>query len=360
MEVRRLWLTQFRNYRTAEVTFAPGLTAVLGPNGRGKTNLLEALAWLASLRSFRGSPNEALVRQGAERAVIRADVDREGRQLLIEAELAPSGRNRVQINRQRLGRAKDLLGALRVSVFSPDDLVLVKGGPAERRRFLDDTLVAIHPRHDAVQSEVERLLRQRNALLRQVSGRLDDSSAFTLDVWDAKLAEAGEALVLARSELLARLAPTVEVAYAAVAGAAVSVRATYEAPWQATGLATALAQARTTDLRRGVTTVGPHRDEVLLGLAGMPARTHASQGEQRCLALALRLAAHDLVAVVTGTPPVLLLDDVFSELDASRANALLGQLPRCQTILTSAAGLPKGAVPDKVLLLDESGIREAA
>ena len=327
MRLDRVWLTDLRSYEEADVALAPGLTALLGDNGEGKTNLLEAVAWLATMASFRGAPTEALVRQGAARAVIRAEGEREGRSILIEAELVASGRNRVLVNRQPLKKARDLLGVLRVTVFSPDDLELVKGGPAERRRYLDDALVASHPRYDALRSEVDKVLKQRNALLKGAGGRLDESAGFTLDVWDAKLVESGGALATARQNLLARLAPVLADTYDAVAHGPAEVTVDYVAEWADVGLAEALAAARKDDVRRGVSTVGPHRDDVDLRIAGMPARTHASQGEQRSLALALRLAAHHVITDVTGSAPVLLLDDVFSELDPDRSDALLANLP---------------------------------
>ena len=349
MRLDRVWLTDLRSYATAEISLAPGLTAVLGDNGQGKTNVLEAIAWLATLSSFRGAPTEALIRDGAARAVIRAEGEREGRPLLVEAELVASGRNRVLVNRQPLQRARDLLGVLRVTVFAPDDLELVKGGPAERRRYLDDALVASHPRYDALRSEVDKVLKQRNALLKNAGGRLDESAAFTLDVWDAKLVESGGALAAARQDLMSRLAPELSRMYDAVAHGPAEVTATYVAGWATSGLAEALAAARRDDLRRGVSTVGPHRDDVELRIGGLPARTHASQGEQRSLALALRLASHRVLTDITGSPPVLLLDDVFSELDPDRSDALLANLPTGQTVLTSASGLPPKASPDLVL-----------
>jgi DNA replication and repair protein RecF len=357
--VRRLWLTDFRSYPEADVVLADGVTAVLGDNGQGKTNLLEALGYLATVSSFRGAPTEALIRAGATTAVIRAEGENSGRQVLIEAELALSGRGRVYVNKQRLQRTRDLLGVLRVSVFSPDDLELVKGGPAGRRTFLDDALVALHPRYDQLRSEVERILRQRNTLLKQCAGgtRFDTAAASTLDVWDTKLAEAGEALAVARRDLVERLAPTLREAYGAVAGLEkADVEAVYEAPWLDDGLAAALAAVRTDELRRGVTLVGPHRDDLLLRLDRLPARTHSSQGEQRSLALALRLAAHDIVTAEIGTPPLLLLDDVFSELDPDRSDALLRHLPAGQTILTSAAGLPPRAHPDRILRIEAGSV----
>jgi DNA replication and repair protein RecF len=359
LQLRHLWLNDFRSYAAVDVEFADGLTVVLGANGEGKTNLLEAIGYLATLESFRGAPSEAMIRDGASQAVVRADGVREGRELLIEAELVAGGRNRVQVNRQRLQRSRDLLGALRVSVFSPDDLALVKGGPAERRRFLDETLVGLHPRFDELRSEVERILRQRNALLKQAIGgnRFDESAAFTLDVWDAKLAESGEALASARADLAQRMGPLIEDAYGSLTvGRTVDVAVRYEAAWAKTGLTAALAAARRDDLRRGITTVGPHRDEVRVAIAGLPARTHASQGEQRSLALALRLAAHHVVTSDDGTAPVLLLDDVFSELDSSRSDALLHHLPSAQTVLTSAAGLPAGVDPALVVRLQDGKV----
>jgi DNA replication and repair protein RecF len=273
----KLWLTDFRSYESAELALAPGLTAILGDNGRGKSNLLEAVGWLATLESFRGAPADALVRSGAERAILRAEgrveadgadgVD--GRLALIEAELVASGRNRVQVNRQPLQRTRDLLGVLRVTVFTPDDLELVKGGPGGRRRYLDQTLVALHARYDAVRADVERVLRQRNALLRQVQGdgrRLDESAALTLDVWDAKLAEAGEELARLRVALCERLEPELVGAYEAVAvGAEARARVAlrYDSGWYGRdgGLVGALAAGRRDDIRRGVSLVGPHRDD---------------------------------------------------------------------------------------------------
>jgi DNA replication and repair protein RecF len=346
----RLWLTDFRSYRAAELAPAPtGLTVIEGANGEGKTNLLEAVAYLATLRSFRGAPADAMVRTGAESAVVRAEAEREGRAVLIEAELRRVGRDRVQVNRQALRRTRDLLGALVVTVFGPDDLALVKAGPGERRRYLDDLLVALHARHDATQVELDRVLRQRNALLRASAGRATADVVGTLDVWDAKLAAAGERLVTARQGLTAALGPVCAEAYAGLAEATAGrggdvVALAYRRSWDGP-LADALAAARNEDLRRGVTTVGPHRDELELSVGGLPARTHGSQGEQRSLALALRLAGHRIVTDRIGSSPVLLLDDVFSELDPSRAAALLDRLPAGQALLTTASGLPPGATP---------------
>ncbi len=350
MIVERLELVDFRNYAHASFPLTTGTTVIVGDNGQGKTNLAEALAYLATLSSFRSAPPEALVRAGADAAVVRAELlDEDGRSCLIEAELVPAGRNRVQVNRQRLNRARDLLGVVRVTVFSPDDLTLVKGAPSDRRRFLDDTLVALAVKYDALRLELDRIVRQRNALLRQVGGRLDESAATTLDVWDARLAEVGDRFGQARDSLVGRLRPMVGAAYSQLAGQATDVGVVYDPSWRAGGLASALARARDADVKRGVSTVGPHRDELTLSVRGLPARTHASQGEQRTLALSLRLAAHRLVADRTGSTPVLVLDDVLSELDAGRAAALLGHLPPGQVVITTAAAVPAAARPDRIL-----------
>ena len=349
MRLDHLWLTDFRNYTSADLAPAPdGLTAIVGSNGEGKTNLLEAVGYIATLSSFRGAPREALIREGCGSAVVRAEGEREGRSLLIEAEIVSFGRDRVQVNRQALRRNADLLGALRVSVFSPDDLVLVKGGPAERRRYLDDALVALHPKNDALRADVERVIRQRNTLLKQAGGRLAPDIASTLDVWDDQLARAGEALAAARADLVTRLEPELVKAYDQLAGRAAEVDAVYAQSWNGP-LADALAAARQDDVRRGVTTVGPHRDDLSLRIGGLPSRTHASQGEQRSLALALRLGAHRLVTDAVGTAPILLLDDVFSELDDDRSEALLAHVPAGQALLTTAGDLPAGARPEVVL-----------
>jgi DNA replication and repair protein RecF len=349
VRLRHLWLTDFRCYHQVEVDFPPGMTVIVGDNGEGKTNLLEGVAYLATLGSFRGAPVEALVRQGCAAATVRAQVDREGRELLIEAELAAKGRNRIQVNRQRLTRSRDLLGALRVSVFSPDDLALVKGGPAERRHYLDDAVVAAQPKLDAVRTEVNRILRQRNALLQQAAGRLSEEVALTLDVWTSKLVDAGEELTRARLALLEQLQPELVAAYQRLAGRPAEITATYRSAWLEQGLDVALDAARTDEVRRRVSLVGPHRDDVELTLNGLPSRTHASQGEQRTLALALRLAAHHVVGAAAGTPPLLLLDDVFSELDPTRSQALMDSLGSAQTLLTTAGPVPAGAEPDRVL-----------
>ena len=348
LRVDHLSLVDFRSYTSAELDLAPGFNAVVGPNGRGKTNLLEAIAYASRLDSFRGVPADALVRSGTTAAVIRARIDHGGREVLIEAEIPTRGRPRVFANRQRVARRADLLADFQVTVFTPDDLALVKDGPAIRRGFLDDLLISMHPRNDAVRSEFERVLRQRNALLKQIGGRLGGETALTLDVWDERLAESGQRLGELRVAAIARLAPIVTDAYRRLAGVDVEVTLAYDSPWMDAGLGPALAAGRRDDVRRGLSSTGPHRDELWLGIGGMFARQRASQGEQRSLAFALRIAAHRVVTETLGVAPVLLLDDVFSELDPDRSVALLRSLPVGQTVLTSAIGLPPGAEPDRV------------
>jgi DNA replication and repair protein RecF len=356
VQLDRVWLTDFRSYASAEVALAPGLTAVVGANGQGKSNLLEAIGWMGGLRSFRAAPTEALVRVGAERAIIRGEGSRAGRALLVECEVAPGGRSRMLVNRQPVRRVRDGLDFLRAVVFAPDDLELVKGGPGERRRYLDDLLVALDPRLDAVRNDLDRILKQRSALLKQSGGRLSDDIAPTLEVWDARLAKTGEALADARTDLVTLLGPVVETAYQDLAGGGDDVVLSYAPEWRPGGLLAALEAARRDELRRGVSLVGPHRDELDITLAGLPARTHASQGEQRTLALALRLAAARQVAAVLDTPPLLLLDDVLSELDDDRAAGLLAHLPPGQTLITTATGLPSGTHPELVLRVADGSI----
>lgn len=357
MIVERLELVDYRNYRSARFDLTAGTTVVVGDNGQGKTNFAEALAYLASLASFRGAPADALVRVGCEVAVVRAALrDDDGRESLIEAEVVPAGRGRVQVNRQRLARTRDLLGVLRVTVFSPDDLVLVKGGPGERRRFMDAALVDLAVKYDAMRLELDRIVKQRNTLLRQIGGRLDGDAALTLDVWDTKLTATGEQLGRARAALVEQSKPHVATAYEHLARQPTAVDMGYEPPWRGSGLAVALAAARLDDVRRGVSTIGPHRDELDLRIGGLPARTHASQGEQRTLALALRLGVHRLVADRTGSIPVLVLDDVLSELDVHRASALLESLPAGQIVITTAGTIPAAARPERVIRIADGAI----
>ena len=346
MPLRRLWLTDFRNYISVDLTFGDGITAITGLNGQGKTNLVEAIAWLARGSSFRGAPNEALIRSGSESAILRAETGNADRSTLLEVELSTKGKNRMQVNGNKVGRVRDLVGYFTATIFGPDDLALLKGGPGERRAFLDDLLVDLDPRLHTTRTNLERVLRQRNTLLRQAGGQLTPGVSDSLDVWDSKLVEVGEVLIAARQRLVDRLSPLVDDHLGVLSGGVSNASMAYEESWSGSNLGDALSEARRDDLRRGTTTVGPHRDEVSITLDNLGARHHSSQGEQRSLALAMRLAGHYLVAEDTGMRPVVLLDDVFSELDPDRSTALVDLLPKAQAVLTSAGNLPTGVVAD--------------
>jgi DNA replication and repair protein RecF len=361
-----LWLTDFRCYEEATLRFPPGVTVICGANAQGKTSLLEAVGWAATGKSFRGVPDSALVRAGRDTAILRAEVVDDERVQLLEAEIRASGRNRVQLNRNAVHRSRDLLGLMRVTVFAPDDLQLVKGGPSGRRDYLDDLLVVLSPRYEAARTDYERVLKQRNALLR--GGLRGEDAVGTLDVFDLQLAAAGAELARGRVKLLERLVPAVADAYAELAGARTPITTDYEAEWAGQrfdgdlqqALLDAFASHRKAEVDRGVTLVGPHRDEWRLLVGGMESRTHASQGEQRTLALALRLGGHRLSGELTGSSPVLLLDDVFSELDDSRAVALVEHLDAGQTLVTTAGAVPRGIAPDRMLRVDAGHVEEAA
>jgi DNA replication and repair protein RecF len=371
--VGRLWLADFRCFDAAEIGFGPGLTVLRGDNGQGKTSILEAIGWVARARSFRGVADALLVRNGAEHAIVRAEVTTGTRTQLFEAEIRVGTRNRILMNKQSVARTRDLHGLLRVTVFAPDDLALVKDGPSERRAYLDDLLVMLAARYEAARGDFDRVLKQRNALLR--SGVRDESARVTLAVFDEQLVHAAAELIRGRLRLVERLAPAIDAAYQALADDARAVTATYEAEWSeapltvadietdgGTGiddrLRAALERRQRAEIDRGLTLVGPHRDELRFEVGGLDARTQASQGEQRTLALALRLAGHLVVTDVTGSAPVLLLDDVFSELDPRRAHALVENLPPGQTLVTTAGALPAEIAPERRLLVAAGRVTE--
>ena len=351
MSLHRIELLDFRTFPAA--VFTPeteGTTVISGPNGTGKTSVLEAMVYLGTQRSFRGAPREAMVRTGADRGIIRAEWHSGLSPTLIEAEIVLGGRSRTQVNRKTASGRKDLAVAAPCTIFSPEDLALVSGGPRVRRELLDDALALVDAEGARAADEVERVLRQRAALLRQAGGRVSADVTSTLDVWDQRLSDAGKILVTARERLVSALDEFVGPAYGRLAGQPdqLVVSQHYVRSW--TGeLLDALVQNRKDDLRRGVNTVGPHRDDLVVTLDGREARTHASQGEQRCLALALRIGIHQLVVARTGLTPTLLLDDVFSELDPARSRALVAELPPGQSILTTAAPLPEGIVVARIV-----------
>jgi len=352
--VAHLTLHDFRSYGDLDVELAPGATAFLGRNGQGKTNLVEAIDYLSRLGSHRVSSDAPLVRAGAEQAIVRAAVVRDGRSATLEVELNPGRSNRARVNRSPLPKARDLLGLVRTVVFSPEDLTLVKGDPSDRRRFLDDLLVLRTPRLAGVRSDYERILRQRNSLLKTAGfakGSAREGALSTLGVWDTQLATTGAELLEARLALVEQLRPYLGKAYETVARgasrddaemeyvASVELVGTDRAELTETILA-ALERRRSDELDRGLTLVGPHRDELRLTLgnpdARLPVRGYASHGECWSFALALRLASYDLLRA-EGDDPILILDDVFAELDSERRQQLADLVAGAEQVLVTAA-----------------------
>jgi DNA replication and repair protein RecF len=379
VHLTRLALTDFRSYTDVDVPLAAGVTIFSGPNGEGKTNLVEAVGYAATLASHRAAQDAPLIRKGADQAIIRAAISTSANDALVEIELNAGRANRVRLNRTPLTRPRDVLGVLRTVLFAPEDLALVKGDPGDRRRFLDDLLVAMAPRYAAVRADYDRVLKQRTALLKSAGpkggpkGNRQSREAVTatLDVWDAHLARTGAELLVAREHLVTALRPHVENAYTAVAGggrgpAAIEYKRSFEsqpADRAATVLAgavqagsaeagatthgervraaehalrEALLEVRASELDRGVCLAGPHRDELELSVRGLPARGYASHGESWSLALALRLASYDLLRAGR-EDPVLILDDVFAELDTGRRDRLAALVAQAEQVLVTAA-----------------------
>ncbi|ONI72809.1 DNA replication/repair protein RecF [Actinosynnema sp. ALI-1.44] len=361
MYVRQLQVVDFRSWKQADLTFEPGPCVLVGANGQGKTNLVEAIGYTATLGSHRVSADAPMIRHGAQRAVVRTAVVNEGRELTIELEITAGKANRARVNRGPVPRPRDVLGILRTVLFAPEDLALVRGDPGERRRFLDDLLVLRAPRYAGVRSDYERVLRQRNALLKSSGAARRAGSKgdiATLDVWDGHLATHGGQLLAARLDLVADLAPHVLAAYAGVAGSDSGSPATIaykssiadnlEPGYGVHGgeradpdavtdsLLAAMAANRSQELERGVSLVGPHRDELELVLGEAPAKGYASHGESWSYALALRLAAYELLRA-EGSEPVLVLDDVFAELDRRRRSRLAEVAAAAEQVLITAA-----------------------
>jgi DNA replication and repair protein RecF len=395
----RLALTDFRSYAAADLALEPGVSTFLGANGEGKTNLVEAAAYLATLGSHRVSSDAPLVRRGAERAILRAMVASGTSDTLVEIEINPGRANRARLNRAPVQRPRQVLGVLRTVLFAPEDLALVKGDPEQRRRFLDDLLVTSAPRYAAVRSDYERVLRQRTALLKSLRGRsgarifanatrrngspptVDEpgdgetggepgNAARMLEIWDEQLVTTGAELLAGRVSLAAALRPLVVQAYQAVSGdggdAAIGYRQALPGAGAGPGarpgagagpgaggreggdppadrmalaglLRDALARVRSDELERGVCLVGPHRDDLEMRIGDLPARGYASQGESWSMALSLRLASRELLRAAGDDDPVLLLDDVFAELDTGRRERLAGLVAGAQQVIVTAA-----------------------
>ncbi|PJI91066.1 DNA replication/repair protein RecF [Luteimicrobium subarcticum] len=387
MYVSHLSLTDFRSYESADIELEPGVNVLVGPNGQGKTNLVEAVGYLATLGSHRAPTDAALIRAGASRAVIRARVVRGDRASTIDLELVAGRANRARVNRSPVPRPRDVLGLVRTVLFAPEDLALVKGDPEGRRRFLDELTVLLVPRMAGVLQDYDKVVRQRSALLKSAGGRgrfrrsADEAATdlSTLDVWDAKLAALGAQITVLRARLVDALAPDVQAAYEQVSAGQSEAAVRYRPSVVAAGpslddsvvvaadgaaaveqrLLAALVAARPKELERGVCLVGPHRDDVELRLGGLPAKGYASHGESWSFALALRLASYRVLThgvpaltAADGTPlpddplaggwaedsePVLVLDDVFAELDVRRRERLAELVADARQVLVTAA-----------------------
>ncbi|GAA3821694.1 DNA replication/repair protein RecF [Nocardioides panacisoli] len=351
MHVSHLTLHEFRSYADLDLALEPGVTSFVGRNGQGKTNLVEAIDYLSRLASHRVATDAPLVRAGAEQSVVRAAVVRDGRTAVLEVELNPGRANRARINRSPLSRARDLVGIVRTVVFSPEDLTLVKGDPSDRRRFLDDLLVLRTPRLAGVRADYDRVLRQRNTLLKTLGvarGSSREAALATLSVWDEQLVAAGTEIVRSRERLVADLAPYLGKAYEMVARGASrdDARMAYEssvpvADDRPAAFTAELERRRDDEVRRGITLVGPHRDELQLTLGAgddgrLPVKGYASHGESWSFALALRLASYDLLRA-DGDDPILILDDVFAELDSDRRGQLAELVAGAEQVLVTAA-----------------------
>lgn len=322
---------------------AEGTSAFIGSNGAGKTTILEAVHLCSTLRSFRTAQREAMVRVGAERLIVRAQVHQGDRPILVEAEVDERAKAHAQANRQALRSRAEQRRLVPTTLFSPHELSLLQGGPAERRQLLDDALAICDPKAGAALDELDRVLRQRAALLRQCGGRLNAETETTLDVWDERLVDVATYVIEERGKVSERIAPLAREINQLLAGADATLALRYQPSVESAEFATVLRERRSEDVRRAVTTVGPHRDDVVIELDRRDARVQASQGEQRSIALALRLGVHRLVTETTGAAPILLLDDVLSELDARRSSRLFDALPAGQTLLTST-DLPDGTL----------------
>ena len=372
MYLEHLSLSDFRSYAQVDLKLGPGVTVLVGSNGIGKTNLMEAIGYLATLGSHRVSTDAPLIRFGSERAMIRAKLVRGNQATVVELEINAGRANRGRINRGNPVRARDILGICQTVLFAPEDLALVKGDPSSRRRFLDDMLVSLLPAHAATRADYDRVLKQRNALLKSArAGRFTAGHEATLDVWDQHMARAGAELLHARLELVERLRPHLQRAYAQLTDGSKDADARYRSTLQgvldddggpADGAAApgagleelrllsvdqlagryvqAFAAARRKELERGISLVGPHRDELDLLLGPAPAKGYASHGETWSMCLALRLASYYVMlddALTGGSAPILILDDVFAELDVQRRRKLAAIVAGAEQVLVTAA-----------------------
>lgn len=356
MWVSHLRLTDFRSYESVDLTIDPGVTAFIGANGQGKTNLIEAIGYVSVLGSHRVSADAPLVRSGADRAIVGVTAQRDDRTAVIELEINPGKANRARVNRGAATRARDVLGIVTTVLFAPEDLALVKGDPSDRRRFIDELMIQRVPRMQGVRADYDRILKQRNALLKSAQANRRGSMEHfdsTMVVWDEQLARLGGEIIATRLTLIELMEPHLTRWYEQIAGGADAVsspdlRITYAASlrtepgtittaeqWRDV-LLTEISERRRDELDRGVTLVGPHRHDLTFTLGGLPAKGYASHGESWSVALALRLASFDVLRS-EGEQPILILDDVFAELDATRRDRLAEAIADCEQVLITAA-----------------------
>jgi DNA replication and repair protein RecF len=376
--VRHLGLRDFRSWANVELELTPGRTVFVGSNGYGKTNLVEALWYSSTLGSHRVATDAPLVRVGAQRAVVSTIVVNEGRECAVDLEITAGRANKARLNRSPVRSPREVIGVLRAVLFAPEDLALVRGDPGDRRRYLDDLAAVRRPRVAAIRADYDKVLRQRTALLKSASGarfRGDRGALDTLDVWDGHLATHGAELMAARMTLVNELAPEVQKSYQLLAPASRPASISYHASVDVepdhpdvellrTALLEKMAVRREAELERGVCLVGPHRDDLELRLGEQPAKGYASHGEAWSMALALRLAAYELLRA-EGSDPVLLLDDVFAELDTARREALAAAAASAEQVLVTAAvvdDIPRDWLADRVditLTDGDSGLESA-
>lgn len=355
MYLRSLHLGDFRSWASLDLELTPGVTVLAGPNGNGKTNIVEAVGYLAHLSSHRVSGDAALVREGCDSARVSATAVNHGRELTAHLVINTRGANKAAVNRTSLRNQRGLAGIVRTTMFAPEDLALVRGEPEQRRHFLDQVVAARYPRLAGVRADYDKVLRQRNALLKSASSPV--AVADTLDVWDAQLAHLGGEIMSARVQVVHDLAPHVEESYARLAPgsrpALISYTSTVDAELADVGvdpggtylvdpdvaeavLLSRLAQRRNAEVERGITLTGPHRDDLQLILGTQPAKGFASHGESWSFALTLRLASHRMQRA-DGTEPLVILDDVFAELDRARRRALVDLAGEAEQVLITAA-----------------------
>ena len=352
MWVNQLELVDYRSYRETNLELPDGPVVLIGSNGQGKTNLVEAIGYATTLSSHRVSADAALIRQGCDQALVRLQAHtRSDRSVKIELQINRGRSNLVKVNGNKLPRARDVLGVVTSVVFAPEDIRLVRGDPSDRRRFLDDVMVQVTPRYLGLRTEYERVVKQRNALLKAMRNSPEAGGAGGLAIWDEQLVAIGSELLWGRLNAVRRLAAPMTQAYRQISGsddlATISYQTSISQTPDATDLqaredvraamSASLQKRNREEIARAITLVGPHRDDLLLSLGSSPAKGFASHGESWSICLALRLASYDVMRELTDDPPVLILDDVFAELDSNRRQRLTAAVSQADQIIVTAA-----------------------